>query len=413
MPRLTQGMNTGGTHLKKLGVRYGEDDGIVGVGLRFVFERCDLVFMFGFGDVDPRVVDVDLGMVAGEFAHDVDDFRVAQVGAALFEGETENEDPGVDYLHLAPGHEFDHFVGHIAGHAVVDAPPGEDDFGVVTDLLCLVGQVVGVDADTVAADQPGPEGQKVPFAACGFEDFEGVDTEAMEDQGEFVHQGDIEVALGVFDDLGGFGDLDRAGLVRAGGDDAAIKGIDELGDFGGGARGDFFDGGQAVRLVAGVDAFGAVAAIEVAVEAEAGVLFEERDADFFGGAGVDGGFVDDDGAFGYDLADGFGGLDQGRKVGPLSAVDRGGYGDDEDIACAQLFGVGSETELFGFGQFGGLGFAGAVTAGLEFVDTALLDVEAGDRILLAEFDGQRQADVAEADDRDADVSGWGHDLFIL
>jgi hypothetical protein len=40
-----------------------------------------------------------------------------------------------------------------------------------------------------------------------------------------------------------------------------------------------------------------------------------------------------------------------------------------------LLGVGGEGELPGFGQLGGFGFAGAVTAGLEFVDTALLDVE--------------------------------------
>jgi hypothetical protein len=32
----------------------------------------------------------------------------------------------------------------------------------------------------------------------------------MKDQRQFVHQRDIEVALGVFDDLGGFGHLDAA-----------------------------------------------------------------------------------------------------------------------------------------------------------------------------------------------------------
>ena len=219
--------------------------------------------------------------------------------------------------------------------------------------------------------------------------------------------------------------------MGAGGDDAAIEGIDEVGDFRGGAGGDFLDGGQAVLLVAGVDAFGAVAAVEdvlfrlphplpgppllvphplpgpplegEGVVAEAGVFFEDGDADFFGGAGVDGGFVDDDGAFGHDLADGFGGLDQRGEVGALGVVDGGGYGDDEDIAAAQLFRVGGEAELAGCGEFGGFDFTGAVAAGLEFVDAALLDVEAGDRVFLAEFNGQRQADVAQADYGDAGV----------
>jgi hypothetical protein len=103
---------------------------------------------------------------------------------------------------------------------------------VVADFLRLVRQVVGVDADAVAADQAGAEGQEVPLGAGGFEHVQGVDAEAVEDQRQFVHQGDVEVALGVLDHLGGFGHLDRAGLVGAGGDDAAIQRIDEIGDLG-------------------------------------------------------------------------------------------------------------------------------------------------------------------------------------
>jgi len=41
---------------------------------------------------------------------------------------------------------------------------------------------------------------------------------------------------------------------------------------------------------------------------------------------------------------------------------------------------------------------GGVVAGLEGVDARLVDVEADDGTLLGEFDGERQADVAEADD---------------
>jgi hypothetical protein len=45
---------------------------------------------------------------------------------------------------------------------------------------------------------------------------------------EFVHQGDVEVALGVLDDLGGFGDLDGAGRVDAGGDHRGVGVGDDL-----------------------------------------------------------------------------------------------------------------------------------------------------------------------------------------
>ena len=78
----------------------------------------------------------------------------------------------------------------------------------IADLLGLVGQVVGVDTDAVAADQAGPEGQEIPFGAGRLQDLQGVDARAVEDQGQFVDQGDVDVALGVLDDLGRLGHLD-------------------------------------------------------------------------------------------------------------------------------------------------------------------------------------------------------------
>ena len=55
--------------------------------------------------------------------------------------------------------------------------------------------------------------------------IQGVDAEFAEDQRQFVHQGDVEVALGVLDDLGRFGDADAAGAVGAGGDDLAVEDV--------------------------------------------------------------------------------------------------------------------------------------------------------------------------------------------
>ena len=86
-----------------------------------------------------------------------------------------------------------------------------DDLRVIADGDGLVGEVVGVDADAVPADQAGAEGQEVPLAAGGLQDLQGVDAELAEDHRQFVHQGDVEVALGVLDHLGGLGDADAAG----------------------------------------------------------------------------------------------------------------------------------------------------------------------------------------------------------
>ena len=114
--------------------------------------------MLRFRDINPRIVNFDLGMVARQPARDVDDFGVAQVRAVFLEGEAEDEDSGVHDLHLAPGHRLDDFVGNVAVPAGVDAAVGEDAFGAVADLLRLVRQVVGIDADAVAADQAGTKG---------------------------------------------------------------------------------------------------------------------------------------------------------------------------------------------------------------------------------------------------------------
>ena len=191
------------------------------------------------------------------------------------------------------GHELDHLAHHVERHVVVEAAPGEDHLGVVADLLRLVRQVVGIDADAVAADQARAERQEVPLGAGGDQHFFGVDAEAVEDQRQLVDQRDVHVALGVLDDLGGLGHLEARGLVRAGGDDAAIQLIHEIGHFGRGAGGDLLDAGQAVLLVARIDALGAVAGEEILVELQARNLLEDRDADFFGAARVDGGFVND------------------------------------------------------------------------------------------------------------------------
>ena len=92
---------------------------------------------------------------------------------------------------------------------------------------------------------------------------------------------------------------------------------------------------------------------------------EDGGAVFLGAAGIDGGLVDDQVARLEDLADGGGGLEQGREVGTLVLIHRGGDGDDEEAAGAQSLRVTGYGQVPGGGQFLGRGLAGAVAAGLE------------------------------------------------
>ena len=222
----------------------GEDEGVVGD------ERLPLlpwqlrkavrpIFVLGLRPVDPGVVNVDPNAVLAHGVNDVHHPVVAQVGAVFLEGQAEDEDAAVADADAALQHELDHGLGDVGAHAVVDAPTGEDDLGVIADGDGLVGEVVGVDADAVATHQAGAKGQEVPVAAGGFEHFQGVDAEL----GQFVHQGDVEVAQGVLDDLGRLGDAEAAGAVGAGGDDLAVDGVHDGRHFRAGAAGQGLPGG--------------------------------------------------------------------------------------------------------------------------------------------------------------------------
>lgn len=131
----------------------------------------------------------------------------------------------------------------------------------------------------------------------------------MKDEAEFIHQGDVDVALGVFDHFGGFCHLDAAGFVGACGDDLLVELVHLFGHRGRAATGDLFDGGKAVFFVAGVDALGAVATEKVLVELEAAEFFEHRHAHLFCGTWIHSRFVNDDVARLEHFSHGFTGFD--------------------------------------------------------------------------------------------------------
>jgi|GEM_PF-4075960 len=79
---------------------------------------------------------------------------------------------------------------------------------------------------------PGRKGRK-------FHLVPGIDSQLVENNGQFVHQRDIQVALGVFDHLGGFGHLDAGCAVHAGRDNGFIECSDFFQGIGVVARDDF------------------------------------------------------------------------------------------------------------------------------------------------------------------------------
>ena len=227
--------------------------------------------------------------------------------------------------------------------------------------------------------------------------------EPAEENRELVDEGDVDVALGVLDDLRGLGDPDRRGAVGAGGDDRSVEVVDEVGHLGGGPRGHLDDRRQAVLAVAGVDPLRAVADVEVAVEGETGDLLEHRHAALLSGSGVDRGLVDDDVAATQRAGDRLGrGQDRG-EVGLLVLVDGCRGRHDVDVRSRQVGRVVGEPQVRGGRQLGPGDLERVVVPVTQLLDPGAVDVVADDLASSAELDGQRQPDVAQTDDRDGGI----------
>jgi hypothetical protein len=102
---------------------------------------------------------------------------VSQVRAVFLEGQPQHQHTCVLGKWPRADINFTNSLATIGAHAVVEPASGEDDLRVVADLLRLMGQVVGIDADTVATDQARAKRQEVPFGARGLEHLIGVDAE--------------------------------------------------------------------------------------------------------------------------------------------------------------------------------------------------------------------------------------------
>ena len=275
--------------------------------------------------------------------------------------------------------------------------------GMIADILRLVGEVVGIDADAVATDQTGTKGQKVPLGARRLQHFLGVDAEAMEDQGQLVDQRDVQIALGVLDHLGRLGHPDRTGPAGAGTDDRSIKPVDERSDLGRRAGRDLHDVRQSVLLVTGIDALGAVAHEKIPVEGQTGRLLEHRHANLFGGTGIDRRFVDHHVALGQLGADRAAGRLQRMEIRALVVVDRGRHRDDIGVAGHQRFRFGGERQMPCVRKHLCAGLPRGIDAIPQLPDPLGVDVETDRLCLLAKFHGKRQADIAKPDDCQSNV----------
>src|SRR6185503_3160495 len=345
----------------EIAVRDGGDDG-PRPRQRIPGLQIDAVLAARLGRVGHRIVHMHVGAVRDQLLDDVNDTRVAYVRTIFLEREAEDVDVGTLDRRTRLDQLLDRLLGDELAHAVVDAPAGENDLGMVAELVGHVRQIVGIDADTMAADQARPKGQEVPFGSGRLEHFERIDAYLVEDQRQLVHQRDVEIPLRVLDDLGRFGDLDRARAVDAGRDDAAIDGGNAFQRLRRVAADQLDDARQRMLLVPRIDALGRIPDEKIALPHHAGSLGYHRHANVLGCAGVHGRLEHDGGAALEIPADGFAGREQRTEVGLVRIVDRRRHGDDDKVGATQSRRVGRAAQAGGCGQLGGTYFAGRVDA---------------------------------------------------
>src|SRR4029079_7552348 len=92
-------------------------------------------------------------------------FCVPYIRAVFFERESQHEKLGTVNFHSSLQHPFQDILGNKHRHIVIGSPARQNHVGMEADGLCLMGQVIRINADTVASDKPWRVAVKIPLGA--------------------------------------------------------------------------------------------------------------------------------------------------------------------------------------------------------------------------------------------------------
>ena len=270
----------------------------------------------------------------------------------------------------------------------------------VAQPLGLGGQVVGVDADAVAADQSRRERQEIPLGRGCRQHVGGADAETVADQGELVHQRDVEIALGVLEHLRGLGHPDRRRPMQPRGDDRAVHRLDARERPLAVRRDHLGDRLQPVRRVARIDALRRVAEVEVAARPQAGGLRQPGAADLLGQPREHRALEHHQAVWPQGRPDLGTGSPQGLQVGLPVGVDRRGHGHQETGAPFEVARVTGEAQVES-AQLLTRKLAGGIVTSPQRGNADRVDVEADHARMRARHAHRHgQTDIAQPHDGD-------------
>ena len=84
----------------------------------------------------------------------------------------------------------------------------------------------------------------------------------------------------------------------------------------------------------------------------------------------------------------------------MGIIDRRRYSHDEDPTVTQVVQLAAKAQVLGGLELFRAAFQRVILAPLQFGHAGLVDVKADNGAVLAKFDGQGQADVAQANESD-------------
>ncbi len=352
---------------------------------------------------DVRVVVRDVCSQLQEFGDDLECGRLADIVDVALVGHAEDENvrsaDGLPDVVQKDHRAFDNVVRHLVVHIA-----GEfDESRCEVVLLGLPGQVERIQRDAVPAEpRPGIEGHEPErLRLRGLDDLPHVDLHALAQEGKFVHEGNVDDAERVLEELRHLRDARRGNaehlavehlLVQRGGDRGARRSC---------SADDLRRVLRLVLRVARIYALGRERDEDVAADDET-ACFDPRLDDLFGRAGVRRAFEDDELA-GMHIRQGFlhDVLDEAR-VGLLVLVERcrDANGDYVDVGDYGEF--DGRAELSGTddgGQIVRHDVADVVLGAIDLRDALRVSVNADHLVSgLRLLHCKGQADVAESDD---------------
>ena len=354
----------------------------------------------------PGVIDRNPARIFLQCVVDVHDLGVPDVRAIFLEGDAQDEDLRTFYQHAFLVHALDGLVRHVGAHAVIQPAGVAHHARKDTVHLRLLDKVVGIHADAVAAHKTRAQFDEVPLGCRRLDHVVRVDVHRIEDLRQLVHEGNVDIPLGILDDLGSLRHLDGRSLMRPVHQDGVIDGVHDIGNLRRRAGCHLLDFLHGMELVARIDALRGITGEKVLVELQAGHPLHDGDTLLFRHAGVHGGFIHDDIALGNHPAHRIRGAPERAQVRTVVLVHRCRNRHDIEVAATDFFHIRGALESMVVDrvlQEIVTDLQCRVVPRHQGVHPALVHVKSDGRELGGEQTGQREADIPQADDADLDV----------